>query len=97
MSVLQAPCQVLRPDVRTQVPDLLAVARASRLSTVGTRPLPLWPVSGVAPMATCQRYLLEGLDHVVLDLRTPAQVRAVAALLPGGAHRAGRPGSRRAC
>jgi hypothetical protein len=97
MSVLQAPCPVLRPAVRTQVPDLLAVARASRLSTVGTRPLPVWPVAGVAPMATCQRYLLEGLDHVVLDLRNPGQVRGMAAMLPGGTHRTGGSDSRRAC
>ncbi len=96
MSVVEAPCEMLRPDVRTHVPDLMAVARGSRLTTIGTRPLPVWPTSGVAPMATCQRYLLDGVDHVVLDLRTQGQLRAVAPLLPGRATRPGRAGSLRA-
>ncbi|WP_460461228.1 aldo/keto reductase [Angustibacter peucedani] len=81
-SVLQVPCELLlRRDAGA--PDLVRQAHREGVSTIGTRPLPVWPRQGAAPMATCQQYLLDGVDHVVVDPTCEEQVRQVAALLPG--------------
>jgi hypothetical protein len=82
LSVLQAPCEVLRPGARTQVPDLASVACQARLVTMGTRPVPVWPTSVGTSATICRRYLLDGVNHVVLEPRTPSQARAMAVLLP---------------
>ena len=55
--------------------------RRQVVQLLGTRPMPVWPPHGAAPLATCQKYLLDGVDHVIMDPRSEEQVRAILPLV----------------
>ncbi len=90
LKVVQAPCDLLRPPGREATPELAEVVRRANLALVGTRPLPVWPVVGHASTTVCDEYLQSGIDHIIVDPRTPRQVSALARLLQApGPHRTG--------
>lgn len=82
--VLQVPCEVLTGRTSDgQRGGLVRQARIGGLATIGTGPMPVWPSSGAAPLAACQTFLMDGVDHVLVDPSCEAQVRAVAPMLAG--------------
>ncbi|MGL5828053.1 MAG: aldo/keto reductase [Angustibacter sp.] len=92
LTVIQAPCDLLRPPGRQSPTDLTEVVRRANLALVGTRPLPVWPVVGQVSTTVCDDYLKSGIDHIIVDPRTPRQVSALARILqaPGPARGAPR-------
>jgi hypothetical protein len=90
LKVVQGPCDLLRPPGREATPELAEVVRRANLALVGTRPLPVWPVVGQVSTTVCDEYLKSGIDHIIVDPRTPRQVSALARLLQSpGPHRPG--------
>ncbi len=81
LQVVQAPCDLLRPPETAPDAELAEVVRRAQLALVGTRPLPVWPVVGNASTAVCDDYLKSGLDHIIVDPRTPRQVSTLVPLL----------------
>ena len=82
--VLQVPCEVLTGCTTAgQRGGLVRQARRDGLVTIGTGPMPVWPTTGAAPLATCQTFLMDGVDHVLVGPSCEDQVRAVAPMLAG--------------
>jgi aryl-alcohol dehydrogenase-like predicted oxidoreductase len=80
LAVVQLPCWAAAG--RGGPNDLVLAAHRAGLRALGTDPLPVWPRTGAAPLATCQQHLLDGVDHVVVDPQGAEQVRAMQTLLP---------------